>query len=57
MLNDVSGGRGFGAARNTLTVLWDGDRRRELGEGSKTELAVKLLDCILELMAQRAARD
>jgi len=46
-VNDVSGGRGFGAQHNALTVLWGADRRRDLGEGSKEVLAGRLLDCIL----------
>ena len=45
--NDVSGGRGFGAQRNSLTVLWGTEGRRDLGEGSKEVLAGRLLDCIL----------
>lgn len=47
VVNDVSGGRGFGAQRNALTVLWGTDGRRDLGEGSKEVLAARLLDCIL----------
>lgn len=53
-VNDVSGGRGFAAPRNALTVLWNGGRR-ELGEASKEVLAARLLDCLEELM--HAAND
>jgi phosphopantothenoylcysteine decarboxylase/phosphopantothenate--cysteine ligase len=54
VVNDVSGARGWGSQRNTLTVLWGTDGRRELGEASKDVLAGRLLDCIGEL---RAAQD
>ncbi len=54
VVNDVSEQRGWGPQRNTLTVLWDGDGRRELGEASKRVLAARLLDCIEAL---RAAQD
>ena len=54
-VNDVSGGRGFGAQPNSLTVLWGTDGRRELGEAPKPILASRLLDCIEEL--RRAARE
>ena len=45
-VNDVGGGRGFGAQDNALTVLWGKDGRRELGAASKQVLAARLLDCI-----------
>jgi len=51
VVNDVSGQRGWGSQRNTLTVLWGSDGRRELGEASKSVLAARLLDCIGELYA------
>ena len=38
--------------RNTLTVLWGEDGRRELGEASKDVLASRLLDCITELRSK-----
>lgn len=53
-VNDVSEGRGFGAQRNALTLLWSNGGRRELGEGSKEMLAAHLWDVIEE---RRAARD
>ena len=46
VVNDVSEQRGWGSQRNTLTVLWGSDGRRELGEASKSVLAARLLDCI-----------
>lgn len=49
VVNDVSEQRGWGSQRNTLTVLWGGEGRRELGEASKRVLAARLLDCIDEL--------
>lgn len=49
VVNDVSGQRGWGSQRNTLTVLWGTDGRRELGEASKDVLAARLLDCIQDL--------
>lgn len=49
VVNDVSGQRGWGSQRNTLTVLWGTDGRRELGEASKDVHAARLLDCIQDL--------
>jgi len=46
-VNDVAGGRGFGAQTNALTVLWGTSGRRDLGAASKEVLAARLLDCIL----------
>ncbi len=46
-VNDVAGGRGFGAQTNALTVLWGTAGRRDLGAASKEVLAARLLDCIL----------
>jgi len=46
-VNDVSGGRGFGAQTNALTVLWGTGERRDLGAASKEVLAARLLDCII----------
>jgi len=45
-VNDVSGGRGFGAQPNALTLLWGKDGRCDLGAASKEVLAARLLDCI-----------
>jgi phosphopantothenoylcysteine decarboxylase/phosphopantothenate--cysteine ligase len=45
-VNDVSGGRAFGAQTNALTVLWGAGERRDLGVASKEVLAARLLDCI-----------
>ena len=47
-VNDVAGGRGFGAQTNSLTVLWGAAGRRDLGAASKEVLAARLLDCILD---------
>jgi phosphopantothenoylcysteine decarboxylase/phosphopantothenate--cysteine ligase len=52
VVNDVSDQRGWGLQRNALTVLWGSDGRRELGEGPKDSLAVRLLDCITELRSE-----
>jgi phosphopantothenoylcysteine decarboxylase/phosphopantothenate--cysteine ligase len=49
VVNDVSGGRGFGPQNNALTVLWGTDGRRDLGAASKEVLAARLLDCILDV--------
>jgi phosphopantothenoylcysteine decarboxylase/phosphopantothenate--cysteine ligase len=49
-VNDVGGQRGFGTGENTLTLLWGGDGRRELGTAGKPELAARLLDAVEELM-------
>ena len=46
-VNDVAGGRAFGAQTNALTVLWGTAGRRDLGAAAKEVLAARLLDCIL----------
>jgi phosphopantothenoylcysteine decarboxylase/phosphopantothenate--cysteine ligase len=51
VVNDVSQQRGWGLQRNTLTVLWGTDGRRDLGEASKDTLAARLLDAIVALRA------
>ncbi len=48
-VNDVAGERGFGAVDNALVLLWGTDGRKDLGSGSKRELAARLWDAILEL--------
>jgi phosphopantothenoylcysteine decarboxylase/phosphopantothenate--cysteine ligase len=48
-VNDVTGERGFGAVDNALVLLWGTDGRKDLGSGSKRELAARLLDAILDL--------
>ncbi|HTW83770.1 MAG TPA: bifunctional phosphopantothenoylcysteine decarboxylase/phosphopantothenate--cysteine ligase CoaBC [Candidatus Sulfotelmatobacter sp.] len=48
-VNDVRGQKGFGPVENALTLLWGTNGRRELGQGSKRELAAHLLDAIVEL--------
>jgi phosphopantothenoylcysteine decarboxylase/phosphopantothenate--cysteine ligase len=53
-VNDVRGERGFGPVVNALTLLWGRDGRRELGAGTKRELAARLLDAIVALRAERA---
>ena len=50
-VNDVSGGRGFGAGPNALMVLWGTGECRDLGEGTKDVLAARLLDLIAALRA------
>ncbi len=49
-VNDVGGERGFGAAENTLTLLWGNDGRRELGTADKSTLAARLLNAVEDLM-------
>jgi phosphopantothenoylcysteine decarboxylase / phosphopantothenate---cysteine ligase len=49
VVNDVGGERGFGAGPNALVLLWGEDGRKDLGSGSKRELAARLWDAILEL--------
>ncbi|MFN2449106.1 MAG: bifunctional phosphopantothenoylcysteine decarboxylase/phosphopantothenate--cysteine ligase CoaBC [Candidatus Baltobacteraceae bacterium] len=48
-VNDVGAGRGFGAARNAVTVLWGADGRADLGEADKDVLAARLLDTVMHL--------
>jgi len=48
-VNDVGAERGFGAVENALVLLWGADGRKDLGRGSKRELAARLWDAILEL--------
>ena len=50
-MNDVSGGRGFGAGENALVFLWGAQGRKDLGRGGKTVLAQRLWDAIEELRA------
>lgn len=52
-VNDVGGERGFGAVENALVLLWGTDGRKDLGRGSKRELAARLLDAIVELKPGR----
>ena len=54
VVNDVSGERAFGGVDNALVLLWGAQGRRDLGSGSKRELAARLWDAILELKRQRA---
>jgi phosphopantothenoylcysteine decarboxylase / phosphopantothenate---cysteine ligase len=49
VVNDVGGERGFGAVPNALVLLWGEDGRKDLGSGSKRELAARLWDAIVEL--------
>jgi phosphopantothenoylcysteine decarboxylase/phosphopantothenate--cysteine ligase len=53
-VNDVGGERGFGAVDNALVLLWGTDGRKDLGRGSKRELAARLWDAILELKSGRS---
>lgn len=48
-VNDVGGERGFGTGENALVLLWGTDGRRDLGTGSKRELAARLWDALVEL--------
>jgi phosphopantothenoylcysteine decarboxylase/phosphopantothenate--cysteine ligase len=52
-VNDVGGERGFGAVDNALVLLWGTEGRKDLGRGSKRELAARLWDAILELKSGR----
>jgi phosphopantothenoylcysteine decarboxylase/phosphopantothenate--cysteine ligase len=52
-VNDVRGERGFGLVDNALVLLWGGGGRKDLGSGSKRELAARLFDAILELKNAR----
>jgi phosphopantothenoylcysteine decarboxylase / phosphopantothenate---cysteine ligase len=52
-VNDVGGERGFGAGPNALVLLWGEHGRKDLGAGSKRELAARLWDAIVELKAER----
>jgi phosphopantothenoylcysteine decarboxylase/phosphopantothenate--cysteine ligase len=52
-VNDVGEQRGFGAVDNALVLLWGTDGRKDLGSGSKRELAARLWDAILELKNAR----
>jgi phosphopantothenoylcysteine decarboxylase / phosphopantothenate---cysteine ligase len=54
VVNDVRGERGFGAVPNALVLLWGEHGRKDLGSGSKRELAARLWDAILELKNGRA---
>ena len=48
-VNDVGGERGFGEQPNALVLLWGSDGRKDLGAGSKRELAARLWDAIATL--------
>ena len=49
-VNDVRGERGFGTGDNEFVLLYGETGRRELGRAGKTQLAVRLLDAVEELM-------
>ena len=53
-VNDVGGERGFGPGPNALVLLWGEHGRKDLGAGSKRELATRLWDAIVAL---RQAQD
>ena len=55
VVNDVGAERGFGPVDNALTLLWGAAGRRELGAGSKRELAARLWDALLDLKHGRPA--
>lgn len=48
-VNDVTAERGFGPVDNALVLLWGNEGRRDLGAGSKRELAARLWDAIVGL--------
>jgi phosphopantothenoylcysteine decarboxylase/phosphopantothenate--cysteine ligase len=52
-VNDVSDGAGFGTGANTLTLLWGEDGRRDLGHGTKRELAGRFWDALAVLRAHQ----
>ena len=52
-VNDVSAGAGFGSGDNEIVLLWGESGRRELGRGSKRELARRMWDALLELRSAR----
>jgi len=52
-VNDVGGERGFGGVPNALVLLWADGGRKDLGSGSKRELAARLWDAIVELKNAR----
>jgi phosphopantothenoylcysteine decarboxylase/phosphopantothenate--cysteine ligase len=54
VVNDVTDERGFGAVPNELVLLWGERGRRDLGVGSKRELAARLWDAIVELKHARS---
>ena len=54
-VNDVGGEQGFGARPNALVLLWGSDGRKDLGSGSKRELAARLWDAIATLRQAQAA--
>ena len=49
VVNDVGGERGFGAVPNALVLLWGEDGRKDLGSGTKRELAARLWDALVGL--------
>jgi len=53
-VNDVGGERGFGTGANALVLLWGEHGRKDLGSGSKRELAARLWDAIVALKAERS---
>ncbi|GAC1651977.1 MAG: bifunctional phosphopantothenoylcysteine decarboxylase/phosphopantothenate--cysteine ligase CoaBC [Vulcanimicrobiaceae bacterium] len=57
-VNDVSHDRGFGAQENSVTLLFADGSREDLGTGSKTRLAAKILDVLVPRLekARHAAR-
>ncbi len=52
VVNDVSGGAGFGEGENELVLLWGEDQREPLGRASKRRLARRLWDAMLHLRAR-----
>jgi phosphopantothenoylcysteine decarboxylase/phosphopantothenate--cysteine ligase len=49
VVNDVSGGQVFGAARNAVTLLEPSGRRRAVPEGDKRQIADAVWDAVQEL--------
>ncbi len=54
VVNDVSGGEGFGPGPSSLALLWGTDGRRDLGRASKRELAGRFWDALEALRPKRA---
>jgi len=50
--NDVSADV-FGSDSNQVTLLWAGGRREDLARMPKTDVAERVLDCVVDLLRQR----
>jgi phosphopantothenoylcysteine decarboxylase/phosphopantothenate--cysteine ligase len=54
VVNDVSGGAGFGTGANSLVLLWGETGRSDLGRASKRELAARFWDALATLRPKHA---